>query len=167
MILKQTDRSVVELENNVVKKTYYDDRLFSTFTPEWIEVYTQYASEYKQAVPLIKVEDRSVYTQYIEGENFMLFLTKNKDSHTLNDILNYTTQIHDIINSYFQFSQTLDNKMFYHNDLHLDNILITPDKKLYVMDIDAYSLNTKKFLYSDFMFMYSQLVKVFHGFLHP
>lgn len=153
--------TIIKINDVLYKKI---NKPFVNLTEDWFECYN---SLYKNNDYLVKViaidESKNIIIMEDLGEVtsveyfFKDGLLKQKiDKSLLCDIilaLNKTWTLS------IEYSKTLpDNKFFVHTDLHLDNIVITSDYKVKIIDPDAFAFvenleNTEKFYMSQIALM--------------
>jgi serine/threonine protein kinase len=100
----------------------------------------------------IKTENNSYFisTEFIKGVTLTEYLKKD---HSKNELIK-------VMNEIIKSIKKLHNLGIVHNDINSENIIITPDNKIRIIDFGEANEN-KKYMYNDFL----QLQRIFSKYL--
>lgn len=139
--------NVINIQNDVVVKTI--NKPFIKITQLWFDRYTKLSKNNNYLVKVLDVDvDKNIITMENLGEvkSVEQFLKQphSKSKLKKNTLCDIILALNTTWSQSIEFSRTLPNDDFFvHTDLHLDNIVLTKDNKVKVIDPDSYTIVDK------------------------
>ena len=139
--------NTVDTQNNTVIKTV--NKPFLDITQAWFDYYTKLSNENKYLVKVLDINsDKNIIIMENLGE--VLEVEQCLKDHVLRPritkeiVCDVILALNTSWSQSIEFSKTLpDNNFFVHTDLSLDNIVMTTDNKIKVIDPDSYVIVDK------------------------
>ena len=147
-------KNVIEFKNDSVIKTV--NKPYINITQTWVDMYTELSENNNY---LVKVLDVNPNTNTIVMESLDIFddveeCLKNHSARITKPILcDIILALSTSWTQSIEFSKTLPNNDFFvHTDLSLQNIVLTKDNKVKVIDPDSYVI-VEKLKYTEKFYM--------------
>lgn len=144
MILKETTKSLIELKDGFIFKTIKSHSIHD----EWLYSYQKLAKKNKSLVQVHDVIDNNIIKmEYIDFfDSVENILKRDENYYLLNKdiICDIIIEINNSWSQSIKYSKELENDLFFVNcDFSLDNVVLTKDFQIKIIDPDSYVFTQK------------------------
>jgi RIO-like serine/threonine protein kinase len=145
-------KNVIEFKNDCVVKTV--NKPFINITQTWFDMYTELSDNNNYLVKVLDVNSNTIVMESLDIFDDVEECLKNHSSRITKSILcDIILALSTSWAQSIEFSKALPNNDFFvHTDLSLQNIVLTKDNKVKVIDPDSYVI-VEKLKYTEKFYM--------------
>lgn len=161
------DSEVYDNGNTIIKK--YKFTRYNILDPSWLLYYDDFNSKYNILPEIyeMNIQDgiHTCVMEKIEGSPLQehVLQAMNKQNQQCSEVMDYIKKSHDLIGKFLEYNIELSKQgnVIVHEDLNLNNIIVTESGDLKAIDIDSIRLNPIKKFSS--ISLYGTLITQFHN----